>query len=349
MTFRWATVTDDDPLRIRLDGDVDELPFEPESLVDPLLLTVADRVRCEISRSRVVVHGRSGGDARIGPIQTNLDLALALGRMNMARNAKFRINQKGSASGASLASGAYFLDGWKSATASHVITWTGSDDAGRVLTLESGKYMRQVVERRDVIPGDALLVWKGTARARTPYNVGGSTGSLSPSGQSGIQTRAVTLDGAADVNLDLQGGTVEWVALVPATLWSGVFPDVPYALDLVRCQRYYYRTPALLGGGGPFLSLLGYYVSTTVCVLPIALPVPMRATPTLSSSTVGNLRVRDSTGNERTASNLQLGANQAAGNPFITVEVTTGTTTSGAVGYLRASVSGAYIEFSAEL
>jgi hypothetical protein len=61
-SFRWATITDDSPLRIMLDGDVAELPFAPESLIDPLSIVVGDRVRVEISDRRVIIHGRNGGD-----------------------------------------------------------------------------------------------------------------------------------------------------------------------------------------------------------------------------------------------------------------------------------------------
>jgi len=58
----WGTVTQASPLRVKLDGDSAQLPFTPESLVDPQSLTVAARVRCEISDRRFIVVGRSGGD-----------------------------------------------------------------------------------------------------------------------------------------------------------------------------------------------------------------------------------------------------------------------------------------------
>lgn len=61
--FRWGTVTDVSPLRVRLDADSTELPFTPDSLIDPLGLEIADRVRCELSGHRLTIHGRSGGFA----------------------------------------------------------------------------------------------------------------------------------------------------------------------------------------------------------------------------------------------------------------------------------------------
>lgn len=64
-TFTWATVTALGPLRIRLDGDAIALPFTPDSLVDPVLLAVDDRVRCEISNNRALVLGVAGGSAPV--------------------------------------------------------------------------------------------------------------------------------------------------------------------------------------------------------------------------------------------------------------------------------------------
>jgi len=60
-TFTWATVTAVSPLRVRLDGDAAEIPFTPDSLVDPLALAVSDRVRCELSNNRLIVLGKTGG------------------------------------------------------------------------------------------------------------------------------------------------------------------------------------------------------------------------------------------------------------------------------------------------
>lgn len=62
MTMTWGTITDTSPLRVTLDGDTAELPFTPDSLVDPQVLDVNDRVRCDLSGRRVVIVGRSGGD-----------------------------------------------------------------------------------------------------------------------------------------------------------------------------------------------------------------------------------------------------------------------------------------------
>jgi hypothetical protein len=53
--FKWATVTQVSPLRIRVDGDAAELPFTPDNLGGPY--SVDDRVRAEIAGRSVVVYG----------------------------------------------------------------------------------------------------------------------------------------------------------------------------------------------------------------------------------------------------------------------------------------------------
>lgn len=54
--FTWATVTQETPLRVRVDGDSVELPFTPDDLGGPYSL--GDRVRVEVSGRSVVVYGR---------------------------------------------------------------------------------------------------------------------------------------------------------------------------------------------------------------------------------------------------------------------------------------------------
>ena len=56
---RWATVTQASPLRVRLDGDTTAPAVTPETLVNGL--EVNDRVRVQLSDSRMLVTGRAGG------------------------------------------------------------------------------------------------------------------------------------------------------------------------------------------------------------------------------------------------------------------------------------------------
>lgn len=68
-SFKWATIVDTDPLLIKLDGDTTPLGMVPDSLIDPQALVVGDRVRVELSQRKVVIHGRSQGDARVSVMQ----------------------------------------------------------------------------------------------------------------------------------------------------------------------------------------------------------------------------------------------------------------------------------------
>lgn len=52
--WTWGIVTAVNPLRVQLDGDTAALPFTPTALI---LLAVGDRVRCEVTGHRVIVHG----------------------------------------------------------------------------------------------------------------------------------------------------------------------------------------------------------------------------------------------------------------------------------------------------
>lgn len=59
-TFRWATVTQVSPLRIRLDGDTTELPLTPDNLSEGSL-AVGVRVWAHLFGRRVIILGSIGG------------------------------------------------------------------------------------------------------------------------------------------------------------------------------------------------------------------------------------------------------------------------------------------------
>lgn len=61
LVLRWGTVTQADPLRVRLDADADPLPFKPLTLVAGL--DVGDRVQVALQNRRATVLGRGGGNA----------------------------------------------------------------------------------------------------------------------------------------------------------------------------------------------------------------------------------------------------------------------------------------------
>lgn len=99
-TFGWGTVTALGPLRVKLDGDSIAVPATPDSLIDPANLAVADRVRCELAGTRLIVHGRAAGISLF-------DRA----RRNRLVNGNFRTNQRGVVTAAAVQG--YCFDRWK--------------------------------------------------------------------------------------------------------------------------------------------------------------------------------------------------------------------------------------------
>ena len=73
-SWRWATVTQVDPLRVRLDGDSTALDLTPETLV--VGLQVGWRVWCQIHGQRVVVHGAPASAVDTGWLSLTLNAGL---------------------------------------------------------------------------------------------------------------------------------------------------------------------------------------------------------------------------------------------------------------------------------
>jgi microcystin-dependent protein len=64
-SFRWATVTQLAPLRIKLDGENTVLPITPETLPDPDNLRIGTRCWVQLYGKRVIILGASGGGSDI--------------------------------------------------------------------------------------------------------------------------------------------------------------------------------------------------------------------------------------------------------------------------------------------
>ncbi|MCU1441143.1 MAG: pilus assembly protein [Rhodoglobus sp.] len=203
-------------------------------------------------------------------------LGLAARVRNKVRNGAFAINQRGYASGGSLASGAFGHDGWKANAATTSYTFTAAPQ-GQLVTLASGKGLQEIIERADVPAGSYVLSWSGTATGRV-YNVGASVPAYAAS------PVLVTLDGTADVTVEFTAvGATKTLGLVQLEAGSIAtrFEETPIALELLRCQRYYARfepdvTDSILG--------LGAQQNTVLAWCLVDLPVPLRAKPTVGFS-----------------------------------------------------------------
>jgi hypothetical protein len=104
---------------------------------------------------------------------------------------------------------------------------------------------------------------------------------------SGRRSVTITLDGTetGHVTVRLQPSAVCSFKNVKleigafATPWTGELP----AAEELNCRRYYQALP--LGGGSPaILAAFGQRVGANIIDIPCALPVPMRASPTLVTS-----------------------------------------------------------------
>ena len=265
MAFKRAIVTAVAPLRILIDGDTVPIPFTPKSLIDPATLAVGDVVHADQSGHRLVVLGRAGG------------LGLLSGR-NLIINGNFRTNQRGYASGASLAIDEYSFDRWKCANTGQTLTFTAAPQ-GQLVTLSVNTGSIQIVERGNLPAGDYVLSWEGTAEGRV-YKSGASipTATVSPI--------RIAADGTADYYVHIVAigatktvGKVQFEAGNVPTIFSASL----LGQELALCQRFYYN-PLLDITNASAMIAQGTADSTTNARIIVPLAVPMRATPTLVTS-----------------------------------------------------------------
>jgi hypothetical protein len=204
---------------------------------------------------------------------------------NAIINGAFEINQRGYASAANLASGAYGFDRWKSTFTNTTLTYT-SAPAGQLVTINSGGSIEQVVERANLPAGTYTLSWQGTATGRV-YNTGATPPSYAAS------PITVTLDGLANVEVEFTAAdatkTLGYVQLESGPS-AGPFRRNANSLqgELAACQRYYFRQ----GGLQAFQQMgFGFASSTSAVYINVPLPVELRIIPT--SVEFGTLRLSD--------------------------------------------------------
>jgi hypothetical protein len=153
-------------------------------------------------------------------------------------NSDFRINQRGYASAANLASGSYGFDRWKSSFTNTTLTFTSAPQ-GQQVTINSGGSIKQIIERENISAGTYVLSWTGTATGRV-YN----TGATPPSYASSPLT--VTLDGLANVEVEFtaSGGTKTlWKPQLELNTTPTSFEQRLIGQELHLCMRYYQNYP----------------------------------------------------------------------------------------------------------
>jgi hypothetical protein len=144
---------------------------------------------------------------------------------NKLINGAFRINQRGYSSGAATgAANQYTLDRWRVVTSGQSVAFTNTGGVITVTAPAGG--LEQVIEGSNLVTGNYVLSWTGTATA----TVGGVA--LAKGGVVGIV-------GGTDTTIRFSGGTVSQPQFELGT--ATPFEDRPLGLELALCQRYFER------------------------------------------------------------------------------------------------------------
>jgi hypothetical protein len=259
---------------------------------------------------------------------------------NAIINGAFEINQRGYATGSTVASGVYTFDRWKATAADTTLTYTSAPQ-GQLVTINSGKSIEQVVERANLPAGTYTLSWQGTATGRI-YNTGATPPSYAAS------PITVTLDGLENVEVELtaSGGTktcgfVQLEAGPVATPFRRNGNTLES--ELSACQRYFVRYTATAAdtrlGAGLQTSLTGaailFYLQTHLRTNPISVGI-------------FNLNYTDAVSFNAVVSSAAIGFTST---PSI-VEVGVAFPSAGAAhrpGFISGISTGGYIQFNAEL
>jgi len=193
-------------------------------------------------------------------------------KTNLLLNSNFALNQRAYVSAATLTSGTYGFDRWKSNFATTTLTFTASTQ-GQSLTISASGGLQQVIEQGLVPAGTYTLSWTGTATGRV-YNSGGTPPAYAAS------PVTFTADGTANVVVEYTAvSTTKTLSKVQFnagtnTTWSLATPTLQS--ELAACQRYYYRATsgALYTNYG-----MGLATSSTSTNLNINFPTTMRVVP----------------------------------------------------------------------
>ena len=189
----------------------------------------------------------------------------ATGPKNLLLNPRFRVNQRGYASGAAATAGQYTLDRWKVTVAGQSLVFAASG-AGFRATFPAGG-CDQVILGENVRGGVYTLSWVGTAVGKvngvTVAN-GGQTASL-PAG--------------ANITINLSGGWAEDVMFQLGSVATSP-DDQGYAAELFDCQYYGWSlSPSV--AGQPVCSVTFTY-SNYLAIGALKFPRAMRVNPTVS-------------------------------------------------------------------
>ena len=218
--------------------------------------------------------GATGG----APAVPSLNGGQLAGLRNRIINGNFGINQRSYASGAAVGTFLYGHDRWKMAASADTYTYSTTANVTTV-TIPASKVLQQVIEGANLESGTYTLTWTGTAQGKI------GAGSYGASGVTGV------IVGGTNTTIEFGPGTVSKVQFEFGTQ-ATVFEQRPVGMELSLCQRYFWSPQGASGNA----MALGQCISTSSAQIPLKLPVPMRANPTLNTITVGNYVLTNNVG-----------------------------------------------------
>ena len=243
-------------------------------------------------------------DRATGQVSFPAGASVPGGLRNRLINGAFQVNQRGYASGAALAAGAYGHDRWKAGAAGCAYTFApGAVET--VITLGSGSLV-QVIEAGHVAGGALALSWTGNAGGRV--GVGGAA----PSGAYAASPLVLAgVPAGQAVSLEFSGGTLGQVQAEGggATPFERRFPG----LEVLLCQRYCRKSydqgtpPGTATPNGIFTGVANGGASRPVISVPFP---PMRVPPSLTFYSPG-------TGAQNAIRDLNSGADAAVAAAYV--------------------------------
>lgn len=187
-----------------------------------------------LSRSSPFSDIKADGVAAVLSALGNLGISSAV--ENLIINGGFNVNQRGYASGASLAAGAYGHDRWKAGTGGAAYTFGASPET---ISITSGSLI-QVIEGVNNPGGSISVVWEGTAQCR----INGGAFSASP-------LVINNLVAGANLTVEFNNGTLSRVQCSQGTV-PFAYRRRHYPLELALCQRYFqYSSNGTVGTYSP--------------------------------------------------------------------------------------------------
>jgi hypothetical protein len=207
-------------------------------------------------------------------------------RQNLLVNGDMQVNQRGFAGGA-LAAGSYGFDRWKADTGGANLSLSGFD-----VTLASGAIVQPVEPALWGVSSFAstalCLSVEGLSGGSLNVGIGSQSGTITV----GSGRRALTLTTASGdtgnlaIRLSPSSGSVSFrrVKLEFGAVQTG-WAARPLTLEQALCRRYFWKREGIV-------LVDGYQAAAATIRQPIALPVRMRATPSVSATVSQEINIQ---------------------------------------------------------